>query len=242
MVDALKMTEANRKAVDAAVAELVAALPMVGPPLKAILTFFDIRANELKLEQLEAWVSELKVRIELLGTEKLDRAWLASEDGRRVVLALGEAALDLLKEEKVRVLAGAAVTAAKADSPWANSRRDFARVIIEADLDVLVVLAVLAHEFGQQDDSWVLRTPAYAQELLQRSLGLQLDAGLLASVSEHTVRDAVLALERYRLADRVDASATIPVAPSLTTIYPRKAWRDFAQFLLESLGLRHSGV
>jgi len=238
----LKMTETERKAVDAAVAELVAALPVVGPALKAVLTFFDVRANELRLQQLEAWVSELMDRVESLGTEKLDRSWLAGEEGHRVVLALGEAALDLLREDKVRLLAGAAVSAAEAEVPWADSRREFARIIIEADLDVLATLAVFAHEFGTNEESWVLRTPAYAEELPQRSVGLDIAPELLASVNEHTVRDAVIALERFRLADRVDASASIPVAPSLTTIYPREAWREFAQFLLEAIGGGRSGV
>lgn len=43
------MSEADRKAAKAAVGELIAAVPVVEPPLKAVLSFFDLRANELRL-------------------------------------------------------------------------------------------------------------------------------------------------------------------------------------------------
>lgn len=180
--------------------------------------------------------------MEHLGAEKLNRAWLHSDEGLRVVLALGEASLDLLRRDKVGVLAGAAVASSADNVPWDEHEIRFARLIVAAEYEVLVALWVLACDFGETTDGLNLKIAKYAQELEGRASGSELPHHLLSRVDEYTLRDALAALAAYRLADVTSESVRGPALPAIVTILPRNTWPAFAAYLRAAFVLSETGA
>ncbi len=230
----------ERQAAAAAVASLLGAFPVIGNALSGASAFVNTRADALRWRQLNEWLESLRDAVERLSRTALDRDWLESDEAHRVFTALWESSLDILREDKVRLLAGAAVKLASLPAESRGFERRFTQIIIDLDLDELRVLSTLAASYGQNEERWVLNTST-RRAALNHSAANLFGPAFRDCVTAELLQDALRSMDRYGLAVIIREQTQGGDYTPQISIRPRERWNKFAAFLLESISLVATG-
>jgi hypothetical protein len=207
--------------------------PSYEKPISAIKNYAESCANELRFRQLETWLLEIKDRLEIYDKQEIDFNWLKSEPGLRVFLALGEGACDILKTEKIKLLANAQVTTMLINDADNNDKKWFARIVIDAELISLQIIYLMGLLFEAKLPQWKFEVEIKAIEIQKKFNELWGKSN--EEINSHLILDALDDMHKYRLC----SVHWTPVAGSKMSgsliVEPRPKWKIFLKILHETM-------
>lgn len=135
----------------------VALVPSLGSSIDAIIT---TRAQNLARQRIEAFLSELQAASSRLDAEKLDRAYLESEEWSDLVLRAFRAAADTRDREKSQLYAALLADAATTDRiPEIDYEAALSSIAELSVQEVALARAIFDKQVGEPGDAF-LEAPA----------------------------------------------------------------------------------